>query len=279
MRDYILASKMSFKAGCLCLFVLFTSIWCRAQSTTTPRSPTAYTWENSLIPPSPEAAALSKVDLTTTVTATGRTPFFIPLYSLNAGGLTIPVQLAYTGGNGIRVNEVASAAGLGWILDAGGAISVTVHGLPDLRQGAYQQHHSFHAPLTVRNALTDYLSCDNSTSPPDPVVQSQYDYALQVDTGLLDSQPDEYNLKIPGLQTAFTLDSTGACHTIPHSNLQISLVNDAINGLHFEAVDVQGTRFYFTVQEGSSLTTIRNGSLVRPSGATTYTSAFVRFPK
>ena len=112
----------------------------RAQS----RDASPYLWENNLIPPSPEAAGLSKLDLNPSVSATGRAPMNIPLYTLAAAGMQIPVQLAYTGGNGIRVNEAASSVGLGWVLDAGGVISVAVHGKPDLRHQAFADHRSFH---------------------------------------------------------------------------------------------------------------------------------------
>ncbi|SMC00676.1 YD repeat protein [Hymenobacter roseosalivarius DSM 11622] len=236
-------------------------------------SPAPYIWENKLIPPSPEAGALSKVDLNPTVSATGKAPFSIPLYTLAAGGIQVPVQLVYTGGNGIRVNETASNVGLGWVLDAGGVISVTVHGKPDLYNDSYRGHRSFHPALSKYPASSSgYLWCDGAN--PSSPVNAEHNYAEMVNEGLLDSQPDEFNLKMPGAQTAFALDSTGACYAIPHSNIRIFLKRTAADDPYFEAVDASGNHFIFDQRERTSTISRLNGSTVRPTNGGPYISGF-----
>jgi len=63
---------------------------------------------------------------------TGRAEFNFPLYSYSDGNrLSTSVSLNYTGGGGIKVDEMASSVGLGWELQYGGIISRTAIGEPD----------------------------------------------------------------------------------------------------------------------------------------------------
>src|SRR5215469_7911534 len=52
----------------------------------------------------------------------------VPLYTLNSKVLTIPISLIYNCTAGIKVQDVANFAGLGWKLNAGGNISRVVRG-------------------------------------------------------------------------------------------------------------------------------------------------------
>lgn len=63
--------------------------------------------------------------------ATGVPDISIPIYTIRLGAFELPVRLSYHA-SGIRVNDVASTVGLGWTLDAGGCISRSVNGAPDL---------------------------------------------------------------------------------------------------------------------------------------------------
>lgn len=54
----------------------------------------------------------------------------IPLYTISAGNLNLPLTLMYHAG-GIKVDEEASWVGLGWSINYGGMISRKIHGLPD----------------------------------------------------------------------------------------------------------------------------------------------------
>lgn len=63
---------------------------------------------------------------------TGRAEFNFPMYSYSDGNrLSTSVSLNYTGGAGIKVDEMASSVGLGWELQYGGIISRTAIGEPD----------------------------------------------------------------------------------------------------------------------------------------------------
>ena len=83
-----------------------------------------------IIPPGPTAAALMKYVETPVGTYTGVPNISIPLYEIKVRDITVPISLSYHAG-GNRVDEEASWAGLGWTLNAGGAITCTVRGKED----------------------------------------------------------------------------------------------------------------------------------------------------
>src|SRR5882757_8875849 len=62
---------------------------------------------------------------------TGTAQINIPVCNLASRELNIPVSLSYTGARGIRVQDYAGPVGLGWVLNAGGAISRVVRCYPD----------------------------------------------------------------------------------------------------------------------------------------------------
>src|ERR1044072_5218716 len=61
---------------------------------------------------------------------TGTAGINIPIYDYSLDGLPLGVSLSYDT-RGIRVDQVASACGLGWNLNAGGYIERTVYGIED----------------------------------------------------------------------------------------------------------------------------------------------------
>jgi len=60
----------------------------------------------------------------------GTNRVLIPLFSVNARGLTIPVSIGYTAA-GVKVNQLSGPVGLGWSLNAGGCIRRIMNNLPD----------------------------------------------------------------------------------------------------------------------------------------------------
>jgi hypothetical protein len=64
---------------------------------------------------------------------TGSAKINIPLYSYSdpQNRLSTSVSLAYGAGNGLKVNEIASSVGTGWVLNCGGYIQRVQYGEPD----------------------------------------------------------------------------------------------------------------------------------------------------
>src|SRR5688572_30149168 len=83
-----------------------------------------------VIPPSPEASSLGKYGDHTVSLYTGQQQIDIPIFSISESDINLPISLSYSTG-GIKADEVASWAGLGWTLNAGGVVSRSMRGLPD----------------------------------------------------------------------------------------------------------------------------------------------------
>ena len=87
-----------------------------------------------VVPPNPEVAALFKSVITPVNQYSGLPNVSIPLYTVSEGALSVPISLSYNTG-GIQVSEEASSIGLGWALNAGGAITRSVNGEDDFLDG------------------------------------------------------------------------------------------------------------------------------------------------
>lgn len=87
-------------------------------------------WNNIEMPVSPNAASLGTYGDTPVNTATGLPNISIPIYTLQVDGVSVPISLSYHA-SGIQVNELATAVGLKWTLNAGGGIFRSVSGKPD----------------------------------------------------------------------------------------------------------------------------------------------------
>lgn len=95
-----------------------------AQSQTQPVKP------QQVIPPSPDAASLGKYGSIPVGLHTGVPNIDIPIYTIKEGSLELPISISYHA-SGVKVNEIASWVGLGWTLNAGGAVSRSVVGKSD----------------------------------------------------------------------------------------------------------------------------------------------------
>jgi hypothetical protein len=62
---------------------------------------------------------------------TGKLNFSIPLFNYSAQEIELPIELSYTGGNGIKVDQLPSWVGLGWNLSCGGFVHRKIRGKPD----------------------------------------------------------------------------------------------------------------------------------------------------
>lgn len=79
---------------------------------------------------SPTAASLGKFGDIPVSYHTGIPQVSIPIYTITAGSLSLPISLSYHAG-GLKVQEPAGWVGTGWALNAGGVITRSVMGGPD----------------------------------------------------------------------------------------------------------------------------------------------------
>ncbi len=105
----------------------------------------------------------------------------IPLYEVKTRQHTVPITLSYHA-SGIKVTDVASWAGLGWSVNAGGFVGHKVKGLDDGWPMSY-----FRSDFYLRKPN------EISTSSADG-----YAYLLRVMDKFMDNEPDIFSYKVPG---------------------------------------------------------------------------------
>jgi RHS repeat-associated protein len=146
---------------------------------------------------------------------TGSASANIPIYSLRGVNMDFPINLNYNG-SGNKVNDVASRAGLGWSLSAGGSITRELHGLPDEDRTTYTQLDYGGGYLQANDYMVtqEFLGefqpgISNQTGPapaltiatmPPSLSEAQKNLANQ---GALDLEPDVFYVNAPGLSIKF----------------------------------------------------------------------------
>ena len=117
---------------------------------------------NTLLPPTPQAAAFARYGEYPVSYATGIPQISIPLYEIKLGAYTLPISISYHA-SGIKADDVASTVGLGWVLNAGGVISRSVQGAPDLRhKSVMAEDTAYYSYENVRKFVRRVLfPCEN----------------------------------------------------------------------------------------------------------------------
>lgn len=201
-----------------------------------------------IFPPSPDAASLGKYGDIPIGKHTGTANISVPVYSINFDGLTIPISLSYHSG-GIRVEELASWVGQGWSLNAGGAITITVVGLPDHQSGSGY----------LNNAYNDVEDIQLMS------VEDQREIGIDARNGVIDLEPDLYSYNFVGQSGRFFIDKvTSKVHTIPKSNLKFNYPS-------WEIIDAQGFKYIFGAGETNFVETNMTGG----NNTHSYTSTLV----
>ncbi len=200
-----------------------------------------------VIPQSPTAASLAKYGDIPVNYFSGAANVSIPLFTVGAGKLQIPVSLNYQF-NGLRTEEIASWVGLGWSLQAGGVISRTVRGIPDESANGY---------LNPATMSVDYMT----NNPSNPAVVSNLKEAGQ---GRYDTEPDIFYYNLPGYSGKFYFNQQDQqFHTLPIEKIDISY--NFQTGA-FTVITPDGNKYFFDQKEYTITTQVCDGNL---SGAAT----------
>lgn len=207
------------------------------------------------IPPSPDAASLGKFADIPVGTYTGIPEITVPLYTIKSRDISLPLSLSYHA-SGIRVEEEASWVGLGWTLNAGGAITRTVRGNDDFSRGPYRGY-IYSNPIPEQPSLTG-----RNRSGPGPFDQNahpeNYLYLTGVAYQEIDGQPDVFYFNLMGhtgkfflAQKAHTTDPVKVVLLSNNENLQISYDESALqwtvltnDGFKFILGTVEYTKSY-----------------------------------
>ncbi len=199
------------------------------------------TQADNLIPPSPEAAALGKYVSIPVSLYTGTPRINIPLYDVQEGDIMLSVSLSYHS-SGHKVDEIASRAGMGWTLNAGGVITRTIMGGAD--------EYGYNGFLTFSKSIQP----DNFYKGTNEEQFNRFNSIINCN----DAQPDQFTFNVNGLSGQFAFDwnrqiQVGADRKMTIRPLQIPEPgsNDFIKG--WELIADDGTIYLFEACETSDM--------------------------
>lgn len=197
----------------------------------------------SLIPASPNAASLGKYGEIPVGYYAGIPSIDVPIYEINTGSLKLPIGLSYHAG-GIKVEEIASWAGLGWSLDAGGVITRQVRGLPDELAGAgylynYRDIYQYIAGMSDDDKQT---------------------YLDNVGTGSEDSEPDIFSFNFGSESGRFFFDTTGQVTQMPATRNKFEFGTFIGVDNVWKVTDIKGYQYYFIDKEVTSTIPVSSNS-------------------
>lgn len=190
----------------LFILIILTKINCQAQSSTS---------NLPVIPPSPEAASITKYTDMKIIEHRGMIQHQIPLYTINDGAISLPISLSYQSG-GFNINESSTSVGLGWTLNAGGVITRSMKGLPDDETGILKGFLKLSSELD-----REYIIAG-------PKNQTRWNRLVAIGQGCDDSQPDIFNFNFNGFSGKFNFDWDG--NIIIESEYEISVTPIQNNG-------------------------------------------------
>jgi hypothetical protein len=210
--------------------------------------------------PSPNAAALLKFSDVPVSTYTGTADITVPIYTIHAKGIDVPVSLDYHTG-GIRLKEEASSEGLGWALNAGGMISRTIMNYDDFgSQGP--TYFTTQVPQLAGDLSITQPGQANDETPISPYFFDFYCnynvsttqgtenfwYAFTQGIAQNDMEPDIFSYNFPGHSGKFILTRTGQVVLQKQENIQIQFqgMGDTVT---FTITDDQGNKYYFNTLE------------------------------
>lgn len=187
------------------------------------------------IPPSPTMTEFQKYGSYPVSKHTGVPNISIPIYTISLKGVELPINLSYHA-SGIKVDQQASWVGLGWNLNAGGAITRTVRGSADETQNGFIDYPYYEEGEF--DAAADYYKTEEMMK------------------GIIDTEPDVFNYNFLGYSGRFTFNSSdvrtnATISLIPHNDLKITPIFSGANLTGFIVITPEGIKAEFGDYETS----------------------------
>lgn len=181
---------------------------------------------NDFVLPPPEATSFMKFIDQPVDHFSGTTSIGIPIYTVNEGSLSLPINLAYHTG-GVKVEEVASWVGMNWNISTGGNLSRTVRGLPDdITNGLYTGYE---------------VSGDSITS------NGLYPYYNLIAQNRFDTEADIFTFSAGGYSGKFYFDHNGEAVMMKGQSVKVEKfrVNQSVQWNKFIITTPEGNKYFF----------------------------------
>jgi hypothetical protein len=225
-----------------------------------------------IIPPSPNEATLMKFVDVPVSTYTGTASVTVPVHTIQAKGLTVPISLDYHTG-GIKLKEEAGWVGLGWALKAGGSISRSIMDEDDFGQN--KTYFTNVVPQLSGDILGQDNGLINSFNTGDYFRAFYCNYLVRTTSGLMDyaypfsfyntpydMEPDIFQYNFLDKSGSFIITRDRKVVLRKQDNIQITFDN---NGNSFTIKDEKGNSYYFnetqyTMSATGALSTLATSS-------------------
>lgn len=166
----------------------------------------------------------------------------IPIHTIVVDNLEIPISISYTA-DGVKVNDVPTAVGLKWALNAGGMFSRDVSGLPDEYSKGWKS--SF-----LNERYDEYVEFS------DGFCKKELDFYSGFHSNQVDISPDFFSYAINGMHGQLIIKRDGN-HM---EGLQSNNIIDKDSHLnYFDLKDSQGNKFIFSEKEEIIIHSQANG--------------------
>lgn len=201
----------------------------------------------SVVPPSPTTREFEKYTKNPVSLYNGMAEVNIPLYTIEVGGVQIPLSLSYHA-SGIKNSQLSGEVGLGWFLNPGYRVSRTIYGRKDdaFDMPPIPDFGTFASPRLRDEYLTTIAGSNTSGVVPAP-------------SGVytkIDSEYDIFNYSLLNTSGAFIIsDRTNKKTTLANGeplliNYNISGVDDAKQIVNFDITDADGVNYNFGSIDG-----------------------------
>ncbi len=222
----------------------------------------------NVFPVNPKAFEYMKYSEVPVSKYTGVPNISVPIYTIKANGLDIPINLSYHS-SGFRVNEEAGWTGLGWTLNAAGSIVQVVNGFDDF--GWYRNRNNelqgmVNAPnspisQSTLNTCTNVNFTVQAEGDCLPLLQNSnilnFSESESMLNGTKDMSADIFKFNAMGYSGEFVLDwqsETFKC--LSDKNLKIECPNynnpTGVGDVHpnsFKIITPDGNQFFFDLKE------------------------------
>ncbi|MBV7530951.1 hypothetical protein [Chitinophaga sp. sic0106] len=185
--------------------------------------------------------------------STGAPQITFPIFSFkNDAGLMAEAQLIYSGGNGLKVDELASDVGTGWDLDCGGSITRVVKDQPDDQKGGIFQNEKYangflhkpkHGIVTTIPQGLGYMPISYGGS-------FFYKHSLEV---IEDKIQDEFVMQVNGRSVTFVIGYNKQITILDGANIKVELVEEDMFSQNilstiskFIVTDESGVKYVFS---------------------------------
>jgi len=222
----------------------------------------------NVMPTNPQAYQFMKPTEMPVASYTGMPDISVPIYTIKAKGLDIPISLNYIA-NGIKVNEEAGWVGLGWSLSTDMEIVQVIAGMDDF---GHYKHRLFpnltclisqmagglSANTVMQGCMPFFLNHDDNWNTNHPGCEIHPSYTA----GVWDSEPDIFYFNAAGYSGKFVLDwAQNKFVCLTDKNVIVEANTDFANDFIIKVPD--GHMFSFGLKES---TIINRSYAIRSNG-------------